>query len=176
MAKPKHDYNSEDFYQEIYGYAFNGMNDAEIADALDLEPEVFCRMKAGSYQSWGEKENEEYSKRIGQVLSRARNKINSIVRGAYLKGALGGKKVKSKTNVTRRVKLPDGTLSDIEDVQSSETEQELAPNMQALATWLYHHDKEWRKIERKQDEGSSDVPQDINEGVSIDSWIKENIK
>ena len=169
MAKPKYDYSGDEFYEEVLTLAVKGLTDAEIADGLNLAPEVFCRMKAGSYGGWNETQNQQRSQRICQVLTRGRRKINAIVRGAYLKAAIGGKRVKSKTKVYRRLKFADGSLSDNEDVQTSETEQELPPNIQALATWLFHHDDEWRKRskgETEQEEGDMD----------IENWIKENSK
>ena len=51
----------------------------------------------------------------------------------------------------------------------------LAPNLQAMSVWLYHHDEDWRKIERKQDE-DADIPTDIEHGINIDSWIKDKLK
>ena len=60
-----------------------------------------------------------------------------------------------------------------EELQVSESE--LAPNLQAMSVWLYHHDEEWRKVERQQDQ-DADIPQDIDHGVSIDSWIKDKLK
>lgn len=129
-----------------------GLTDAEIADNLEdkfktsLSPEVFYCMKNGTYDKWSEEENERRSARLAKVLARGRRKINSIVRGAYLKAALGGKKLKNKSTTTRRMRLPDGTLTDSEDIQATVSEIEQAPNMQALSTWLYHHDEEWRKM------------------------------
>ena len=64
-------------------------------------------------------------------------------------------------------------LTGEEELQVSESE--LAPNLQAMSVWLYHHDEEWRKVERRQDE-DADIPQDIDHGVSIDSWIKDKLK
>lgn len=180
MAKPKFDYKSNEFYDELFALAFQGLTDAEIADGLSdrfgqtLTPEVFSRMKNGKYERWSEKQNEEFGTRIAQVLSRARRKINSIVRGAYLKSALGGKKIKSKSTTSRKIKLSDGTLTDEEGIYTTENEQELAPNIQALSTWLYHHDEEWRKVERKEEE--ENIPTDINQGISIHEWIKDRIK
>lgn len=180
MAKPKFDYNGNAFYDEILALAMQGLSDAEIADSLSdklgnsLSPEAFSRMKNGKYDGWTKKQNEKRSERICQVLARGRRKINAIVRGAYLKAAIGGKKVKSETKITRRMKLPDGTLSDVEDVQTSATEQELPPNVQALSTWLFHHDEEWRKISKG--ENTDDIPKDIDKGIDIDAWIKEEIK
>ena len=46
------------------------------------------------------------------------------------------------------------TLTDKAVIQEGETE--LPPNMQAISTLLYHHDPEWRKVERKQDEDKGD--------------------
>ena len=104
MARPKKfDYDSDDFYDEILALSMQGLTDAEIADALDdkfgvsLSPEVFNCMKNGNYDKWSDEENERRSARLAKVLARGRRKINSIVRGAYLKAALGGKKIKNKT-------------------------------------------------------------------------------
>lgn len=175
MAKPKFDYNSNEFYDEIFALAFRGLTDAEIADALSekfgqtLASEVFSRMKNGCYEGWSNKENKIRSEKISQVLSRARRKINVLIRGAFLSAALGGKKVKSKSVVSRKLKRPDGTLMDMEDVQTTETETELPPNLQAITTWLNHHDEDWRKTTQEEE--------DNEEGsIDITNWIKDNSK
>lgn len=181
MARPKKfDYDSDDFYDEILALSMQGLTDAEIADALDdkfgvsLSPEVFYCMKNGNYEAWSDDENERRSARLSKVLARGRRKINSIVRGAYLKAAIGGKKIKSKSVTKRKLKI-DGRYTDDEEIQTTEGETELPPNMQALSTWLYHHDPEWRKVERKQDEESSDIPVGVKQGVDIDAWIKKEV-
>lgn len=181
MARPrKFDYDSDDFYDEILALAMQGLTDAEIADSLEdkfgesLSPEVFCTMINGNYEAWSDEENKKRSERLSKVLARGRRKINSIIRGAYLKAALGGKKIKSKTTVRRKLKI-DGVYTEDEEIQTSETEQELPYNIQAMATWLYHHDKDWRKVERKQDEESSDIPINIRKGVDIDNWIRKQV-
>lgn len=190
MAKPKHDYDSEKFRQDIAIAASSGMTDEEIADTLNLSPEAFSRMKNGKMDIWSEEENERRGASIRQVLARARRKTNAIVRGRYLKAALGGIRVKSKTKRAILGKCPvcggtdpectecGGTgqvlLTDKSVLQ--ETESETAPNMQALATWLYHHDPEWRKIDRNLDEEADDVATDINHGVDIDKWITSMTK
>lgn len=182
MARPrKFDYDSDDFYDEILALAMQGLTDAEIADALQdkfgqsLDPEVFNTMKNGNYVHWSEEENARRSERLKKVLARGRRKTTSLVRGAYLKAALGGKKVKSRTVVRRRLRL-DGVYTEDEEIQTSETETEMPYNIQALATWLYHHDPEWRKVQRKQDTEASDIPVDVKKGVSIDAWIKKEIE
>ena len=171
MAKPKHNYDSEEFYQEIYGYAFQGAKDAEIADFLDLEPETFNRMKHGIFEFWTDEQNKKRSERICQVLYRARNKVNFVVRGRYLKAALGGIKIKNKTTTRRKLRI-NGSYTDDEDVMTVEHEAETAPNMSALATWLYHHDKEWRNIQKglePEDESNAEG------GIDISKWIQKEM-
>ena len=182
MARPrKFDYDGDDFYDEILALAMQGLNDAEIADALgdkfgqSLSPEVFSTMKNGCYAQWNEEENERRSERLNKVLARGRRKTTSVVRGAYLKAALGGKKVKSRTIVTRKLKV-DGKETDDEVIQTSETETEMPYNIQALATWLYHHDPEWRKVQRRQDNDASDIPADVKKGVDIEAWIRKEVE
>jgi len=41
MAKPKHDYDSIDFYKRIEQLAMNGYTDGEIANELNLSDDVF---------------------------------------------------------------------------------------------------------------------------------------
>ncbi len=173
MAKPKYDYDSEEFYQDIFGFAMQGFNDAEIADALDLDPEAFNTMKNGKYIGWSKEDNERRSDRMLKVLARGRRKVNAIVRGRYLKAALGGIKTKNVTTVRRP--LYDGAGKQLGDqvVQVSESEFESSPNVQALSTWLYHHDPEWRKVQKGMDVETEDVPTDIDRGVDIDAWIRK---
>lgn len=197
MARPKKfDYDSDDFYDEILALAMQGLNDAEIADSLDvkfgvsLSPERFYCMKNGNYEAWTEEENAKRSERLCKVLARGRMKILGIVRGRYLKAALGGIKTKNKTTQYAKSKCiceglkPDcglcggtGIIVSKDKALVTETEIELAPNMQALATWLYHHDPEWRKVERKMDD-DADVfnPSKIKKGVNIESWIDSQIE
>lgn len=58
-------------------------------------------------------------------------------------------------------------------MQISESEFESPPNIQALSTWLYHHDPEWRKVQRGMDVDTADVPQDVDHGIDIDAWIRK---
>lgn len=183
MAKAKHNYDSDDFYDEILALSMQGLTDAEIADNLGLSPEAFCCMKNGNYDKWSKHANNQRSERIVKVLARGRRKILGIVRGRYLKAALGGIKTK---NVTTRY-IQDRCMCDGEEKHCpkcggtgwvmlteksvvQETESELPPNMQALSTWLYHHDPEWRKVENKQDD--DEVSADGS--IDIDKWIINN--
>lgn len=52
MAKPKHDYDSPDFYKLIEQLAMNGYTDEEIANEMNLSREVFGCMKNGNYENW----------------------------------------------------------------------------------------------------------------------------
>lgn len=156
--KPKFDYSSEDFLSLIESYAKKGFTDKEIAFAVGIEPETFCRAK-GKYPQ------------LCQVLTRGRATITATVRAKFLAMALGG--VKTKSTTVRKLRDKDGKLTGEEEVQV--VEGELAPNLHAQSVWLYHYDEDWRKVERKQDE-EADIPTDIDHGISIDSWIKDKVK
>ena len=121
-------------------------------------PQTFCEKKS------------EYTE-ISEVLARGRATINATVRAKFLAMALGG--IKTKSTVVRKLKDQEGNLTGEEELQVSESE--LAPNLQAMSVWLYHHDEEWRKVERRQDE-DADIPKDIEHGINIDSWIKDKLK
>lgn len=155
---PKHDYDSEDFYKKLEDYARRGYTDRNIANALDLAPEVFSRMKNGKYQGWSDELNKERSVRYCQALARGRDAVNLIVRDTYLKTALGGKKIKTVVNRHVEKRCPCngsdedcelcggiGTILMADKSIVSETEIELAPNVQALSVWLFNHDEEWKK-------------------------------
>ena len=156
--KPKFDYKSEDFLSQVETYAKKGFTDKEIAFALGLNPTYFYEMKS------------KYSE-ITDVLARGRATINATVRAKFLAMALGG--IKTNSTVVRKLRDSEGNLTGEDELQVSESE--LAPNLQAMSVWLYHHDEDWRKIERKQDE-DADIPTDIEHGINIDSWIKDKLK
>lgn len=168
---PKHDYDDDEFYDQVFYWAFNGANNSEIASVMDLNADVFGCMVNGNYNKWNEEQNERRSKRLARVLASAREKINMKVRGKYLQAALGGIKVKSKT--TRYIKGEEDTTMEV--VQ--ETETELAPNMQALSTWLYHHDPDFRKVQRGYEPSESTAAHagNIEQGVNIAAWIEDHV-
>ena len=193
MAKPKFNYDGEDFYKEIYALAMQGLIDSEIAYSLGdnlgvaededgnikennikgLTPEVFSKMKNGNYEGWTKEENERRSKRISQELAHGRAKVLGIVRGRYLKAALGGIKIKGSVK-RQRYNVING-IPDKQNMIMEETESvsETAPNMQALANWLYHNDTEFRNIQKGIEEGDINIK--VKNGVSISAWLeKEN--
>lgn len=184
MAKPKHDYDSPDFYKLIEQLAMNGYTDEEIANELNLSADVFGAMKNGNYQGWNDEENKRRGSEVYRVLAHGRTKIVALLRGTYIKGAFGGKKTKSKVvkfvqdkcecmGQDKKCPYCGGTgwvtLTDKAVVQ--ESEMELPPNMQAIATLLYHHDPTWRKVERKQDEENNLYSEN---GIDIDKWMTDN--
>ena len=186
-AKPKYDYDGHDFYLKIQELAMTGYNDGERADYLDLDEPVFNKMKQGKYEAWDKEQNERRSALITQVLTRGRKRIVGALRGTYIKAALG--KIKPKTVTKKFIEercecggMPNCTIcgGTGKVVRSDkwitlETEAESAPNMQAIATLLYHHDPEWRKIERKQDDDAT-VPTDVEHGISIEKWINKEFE
>lgn len=194
--KPKFDYDSREWYTAIHALAMAGFGDAEIAASIGekiqeyrnasggepltpsqlegIDRQTFSKMKGGRYDKWTDEQNKERGDRITQVLEQARMKVNGIVKGTYLRLALGGKKVKNKGTTYRRLKI-DGVYTDDEEIQRSETEVELPPNIQALANWLYHHDPEWRKRQRGTDEETSDLPREIVRGINVEDWIDKEM-
>lgn len=129
MAKPRHDYESKAFLDKIEGFAKKGYTDKEIAYEIDLTQTYFSDLKRDSTA-------------ISEALARGRAKINNIVRQRFLAVGLGGIKVKSVTK--QKSKYADAIPGD-DDMVVHETETELAPNLSALATWLFNHDEEWRE-------------------------------
>ncbi|MBO5546195.1 MAG: hypothetical protein J5951_06000 [Bacteroidales bacterium] len=202
--RPKFDYDSDAFYDQILALAMQGLTDAEIAyelkdetnpsrPTLGLDPTVFSCMKNGNYKYWTTAQNERRSERINKVLARGRARVNSIVRGAFLKSALGGKVIKTKVKQAVKARCScrfenDGApVKDCpkcggtgwyyvtEQVVVQEVEHELPPDTRALSSWLYHHDKDFRKIERKMEDDEDGIPTDIEQGISIDKWIKDQM-
>ena len=184
MAKPKHDYDSIDFYKRIEQLAMNGYTDEEIANELDLSRVVFTCMKNGNYENWTDEDNKRRGGQISNVLAHGRTKIVALLRGVYIKGAIGGKKTKSRIvkfvqdkcecmGADKKCPYCGGTgwvtLTDKAVVQ--ETEMELPPNMQAIATLLYHHDPTWRKMENKQTDEDALYSEN---GIDIDKWMNDN--
>lgn len=179
--EPKHDYESEDFIKQIEDLAGKGYTDRNIAFKLNLTPSVFSKMKNGNYERWDDEENERRSAPIAQALARGRELINSIVRDTYLKTALGIMKNKS---VTKRYvedrclckgkdkKCPycggAGTIILTDKAVVMETESQ-ASNPQALASWLYNHDEDWRNsvIEGKKLDVTS-AGEKINSGFIVE--------
>jgi len=182
--KSRFDYDSDEFYEVIFQQAMFGATDAEIADSISdelgfyLSPSTFHKMVTSNYDRWTEEENERRGTRIKRVLERARRNVNKAVRARYLKMALGGYKTKNVTTVSRRMRI-DGELTDNEDIQTSVTEIESPPSLQALSIWLHHHDPEWRKYEGAVQEDMEDDPNAIpvpKKGINITAWIDKEVQ
>lgn len=108
-----------------------------------LAPEVFSRMKNGIYDGWTEQENKLRSMLICQALSQARVKLNLLYKGVYDKMALGKWKCKTTQTVEKKSVTKEGTP--YTETVTTTTEQELPPNMQAISTWRFNHDPEFKK-------------------------------
>ncbi|MCI2145837.1 MAG: hypothetical protein LKK08_06280 [Bacteroidales bacterium] len=126
--KPKFDYRSAEFLDRIEKLAQTGMTDMEIAHNIGL-----C------YQKFSEKKNK--IREISETLTQARLKINAAVRARFLKAAMGGDTVMSKSH--KRIVLKDGTVTD--DWLDEEITTEQPANTKALDLWLRLHDDEWRE-------------------------------
>ncbi len=186
MAKPKFDYYSDPkFYQIIEDYAQKGLTDKNIAWALvkeygdNLSPQYFSELKNEKDKNG---ELTERAKNISEALARGRDKINMVVRDTYLKSALGGKKVKTVVKRYVETSCPcdgqnenctecggTGRIFSSNKAVMQESEIELAPNIQALGTWLFNHDDEWRQktIEGKKLDITT-KGEEINKGFTIE--------
>ena len=170
----KNDYDSDDFYDEVFFLAFNGASDAEIACAFDITPSYFSQIKNGKVREWSAEDNAHRSARLLKVLERARKKILQAIKGKYLQAALGGQDVESVSTVTRKVMIP-GSETPVDVVQETVTRTKTLPNMQALATLMFHYDKDWRKVQRGVEDDAQDIPQDIKTGISVHKWIEREV-
>lgn len=108
-----------------------------------LAPEVFSRMKNGTYDGWNEQENKLRSMLICQVLQRARGRLKLVYKGVYDKLALGKWKTTTVTTVERDGVDKEGNK--VKDTTVTTTEQVLPPNLQAITMWRFHHDPEFKK-------------------------------
>lgn len=182
--KPKYDYDSEDFYNAVEKLAKGGATNEEIAAGLksaigyEIEPGHFGSMLSGNYGAWNQEETDRRSPRLREIVKRARLDINRIVKGVYLSTALGHKTNRTVTTVRRRLRI-DGELTDNEEIQETKTIAGIPPNLGALSTWLYHHDKEWRKRQRgldtEADTTSAPLQKDVKKGIDVESWLDREL-
>ena len=159
---PKFDYESKEFLDHIEGLSQKGYTDKNIAFALvqkygdTLNAQYFNELKNEKIE--GTEKLTERAYKISEALARGREKINLFARDTYFKAALGGKKTKDIYRVFAERKcecggsdmdcpLCNGTGRIISDKKAitQEVEREMPPNLQALGTWLFNHDEEWRK-------------------------------
>jgi hypothetical protein len=155
-------------------------------DLPRLTPTTFGRMKNGKYSGWTDEENKSRSEKICRVLARERDKINVAVRGQFLQMALGKAMTKSKVYRYVRKKCEcagkdkgcpschgTGWYPDTERQLIMEHEQTCAPAPQMLATWLHHHDSEWRHRDMMRHEENAGKD---NEVTGIDIQVVYNDK
>lgn len=178
MAKRKFDYDGDEFYDALEKLAMRGYTVQEAAYGLEeffgvfLNPTSLDDMKNGTYSGWTPEENKKYGQRISEAWARGQAKILGLVRGRYLKAALGGIKIKGRSTRKRHL-VVDGKQTDDLVVEETETEQETPPNIGALGRWLYQNDPEWRKVQRGTED--ENLPFDPKKGVSIRAWIQKEI-
>lgn len=131
MAKPKYDYESDEFKERIEELARRGYTDKEIALELELNPNYFSELK----------NNNDC---ISEPLKRARAKVNATARQKYLALSMG---LLKKKTVTRKLpsKFEEDSYIDPDGLVVYETIEELPPDRAGLERWLYNHDEDWRK-------------------------------
>lgn len=148
--KPKFDYTSEEFLSKVEAYARNGYTDGEIALLLGLAPQYFSEKKSAISE-------------ISETLSRARAQVNSLVRTAFLKTAIGGRTVRQVRYIEKlcecKGKNKDCPVCKGKGWYTSDTERqvvetELAPNLMAQQRWLMNYDPDWKNRVNGIDEDS----------------------
>ena len=164
--KPKFDYTGEEFLNRISELARRGYTDRDIAFAIGMNETYFNEKKAECAP-------------ISEALAHARSQLNSTVRGAFLKAALGGRLVKKYSYIQKRCeckgKDPDCPICDgsgwITPEQHRVVEEyEQAPNLMAQNRWLMNYDEEWKKQMKGND------PSDLNKVEGIDIEVTFNKK
>lgn len=153
--RAKYDYTDNEFLLEIEGLARDGWDDKQIADKYHLEPTYFSRLK------------DQYPQ-LSQALKKGRKPLNIIVENSLYKRAIG---LKVKTTVRKWLQNPDGSTTDIEVIQ--ETETELPPDTGAAMAWLKQRKPEqWNKQPIKIDHTSSDGSMTPAVNISPIEWVK----
>lgn len=125
-------YNDPMFLLEVEGLARDGFDDQQIAEIFDVAPKTFYFNKNKRVPVTPDNPTGESALSI--TLKRGRRPLSVLVENALYKRATG---LKVKSTVTRMMVLPDGTKTDIEIVQTTETE--LPPDTGAAMAWLKHH-------------------------------------
>lgn len=157
---PKFDYESKAFLDYIEDLAQKGYTDKNISFALIQKfGETLTPQKFNEFKNEKDKEGNptERGKKISEALARGRAKLNLIARDTYFKAALGGKKVKDIYRIfaeykcgcggsDRNCEMCHGTGRVVSENKAvvQEVERVLPANLQALGTWLFNHDEEWR--------------------------------
>lgn len=158
---PKFKYTSKEFLDYLEEMARKGLTDRSIAYSLlerfgeTLTPQKFSEFKNEKKRNG---EPTERGKKISEALARGREKTNLLARDTFLKAALGLKKTKDVYRVYSEIKcecggsnidcpLCYGTGKIISEKKAviQEVEREMPPNLQALSTWLFNHDPEWKQ-------------------------------
>lgn len=159
---PKFDYESDGFLSYIEELAQKGFTDKNIAFALIqkygevLNTTYFYELKNEKDTKTGKPTKR--GGKISEALARGREKINLFARDTYFKAAIGGKKTKDVYRVFAEYKCEcggsdrecplchgTGRVFSTNKAVIQEVEREMPPNLQALGTWLFNHDEEWRK-------------------------------
>lgn len=116
--KRKVDFSDPETLILIEGYARDGFDDLQIAALLGYNSSYFSGLKNSKDE-------------ISKALKRGRKPLEIMVENSLFKRATG---MKIKTIIRKWMVLPDGTQTDTEIIQ--ETESELPPDTGAAMAWL----------------------------------------
>lgn len=183
----KYDYDSDDFYKILEKYASVCFYDKDLAALLEIDYEKFVTMIQGNCPDWTDEQNERRGTRIRKLLQSARAKTVLKARNTLLRIGNGNVTIKSRS-IKRAVirchckgKKHDcptcggvGWMDSNEEAVLQENEQEIAPNLSALMTWLRHHDPNYRKAERGE-YVDSEMSEEIQKGIDMKTWIEKEL-
>jgi hypothetical protein len=120
----------------VEGMARDGLDNKDIAKYFNYTEWQFSRLVRAE-----NKDNPGEPSQLAQALRKGRKPLEIIVENSLFKRATG---MKVKTITKRWMILPDGTKTDTEIIQ--ETESELPPDTGAAAVWLKQKKPEiWNK-------------------------------
>ncbi len=170
--KNKFDYDSDEFYHQIYILSAQGCTYKEIAQMMSLNPTVFSQMMNGKYRYWTVAENQRRMERLNETIKKGYLIINSLVRNALLRFALGG--IILHTTIRRYVIVKDanGNIISRKEVMTKIIERELPPNINMLNKLLIHYDEEWRQAENLKHKKNEES---VDENSPTKEWIKAKI-
>lgn len=137
ISKTRLDYDDPMFILEVEGMARDGYDDSQIAEYYNVAPETFNRnkLKKGNITP----ENPKGLSQISLALTRGRRPLEVLIENSLYKRGIGMTiTTKTKTVITQRLILPDGTETNTMVVKETETETEtqIPPDFNCMQLWL----------------------------------------
>lgn len=168
-ARSSVDWTDEHILLEVEGLARDGYDDGQIAEIFGQTRETFSRNKVKREL---DEEGKDRESGLSKALRDGRRPLTVLVENALFRKATGAR-TKTVTVVTKKMVMPDGSESETEVVQSTESNIEHPPDTGAAIFWLKTHRADVYNVpvvKPEDQKGGNDLPV-INsiEHVTIDS-------